>query len=219
MKLIFATGNKSKMREAGEILGEDFNIIPAAEAGVTEDIPETGKTLRANSLQKAQYLYDRCGENCFADDTGLEVDILGGAPGVRTARYASDGHDNKANMRKLLYEMSRAEHEASMAKSLGLNVKTSRAARFRTVITLILDGKKHFFDGTVEGQISLCEKGNGGFGYDPVFIPDMIPSEDGTLVPNEKKLAFAEMSEEAKNAISHRGRALRAMAEFLRNNQ
>lgn len=214
-KLIFATGNTSKLKEAGEILGGNVEIISAAEAGIKEDIPETGDTLRANSLQKAKYIWDRLGKDCFADDTGLEVDILGGEPGVRTARYAGEEHDSKANMRKLLSEMALSEHEASMARAFGLKTKTSRKARFRTVITLILGGEIHFFDGVVEGRISLAEKGEGGFGYDPVFIPDEIPSGDGSIVPNKDSLAFAEMSEEAKNAISHRGRALRAMAEFL----
>lgn len=205
MKLVFATGNIGKLREASEILGEGFELVSLAQVGVDEDIPETGNTLRANSLQKAQYLYDKLGCNCFADDTGLEVDALGGAPGVYTARYAGEGKDFNANMDKVLYELSVRESEAKMAESLGLKVKpVSRRARFKSVITLIINGEIKMFEGTLEGEISREKSGNGGFGYDPIFIADEFPG-----------MTLADISEEEKNAISHRGKALRAMAQWL----
>lgn len=208
MKLVFATGNAGKLREASEILGEGFELVSLAQVGVDEDIPETGKTLRANSLQKAQYLFDKVGCNCFADDTGLEVDALGGAPGVYTARYAGDDKDFNKNMDKVLYELSVLEGEAKMAASLGLKMKpVSRRARFKSVITLIINGEIKMFEGTLEGVISREKSGNGGFGYDPIFIADEFPGQ-----------TLADISEEEKNAISHRGKALRAMAEWLNNN-
>ena len=142
MKLVFATGNVGKLREASEILGEGFELVSLAEVGIHEDIPETGKTLRANSLQKAKYLYEKVGCNCFADDTGLEVDALGGAPGVYTARYAGDDKDFNKNMDKVLYELSVLESESRMAAALGLKTKpVSRRARFKSVITLIINGE------------------------------------------------------------------------------
>ena len=207
MKIVFATGNMGKLREAAEILGEGFELVTPASLGITEDIPETGNTLRANSLQKAQYLNEKCGCDCFADDTGLEVDALGGAPGVYTARYAGEDKDFNANMDKVLYELNVLECEAGMAASLGLKVKkVSRRARFKSVITIIIDGKAHFFDGTLEGVIAREKSGNGGFGYDPIFIADEYPS-----------LTLADITEEQKNEISHRGKALRAMAEWLKS--
>ena len=205
MKLIFATGNRGKLREAEEILGEGFELVTPEEVGLTGDIPETGTTIRANSLQKAQFIHERTGLNCFADDTGLEVDILGGAPGVETARYAGPERDSNANIDKLLTEMARREKEAAMARTNGLSTaNASRAARFRCCVTLLLDGKTYFFDGVMEGQIAKERHGNGGFGYDPVFIPE------------GRDVTAAELPEEEKNAISHRGKALRAMAEFLK---
>lgn len=205
MKLIFATGNRGKLREAAEILGEGFELVTPEEVGLTGDIPETGTTIRANSLQKAQFIHERTGLNCFADDTGLEVDILGGAPGVETARYAGPERDSNANIDKLLTEMARREKEAAMARTNGLSTaNASRAARFRCCVTLLLDGKTYFFDGVMEGQIAKERHGNGGFGYDPVFIPE------------GRDVTSAELPEEEKNAISHRGKALRAMAEFLK---
>lgn len=208
MKLVFATGNIGKLREASEILGEGFELVSLAQVGMTEDIPETGKTLRANSLQKAQYLYDKVGCDCFADDTGLEVDALGGAPGVYTARYAGEGKDFNANMDKVLYELSVCEKEAKMAEAMGLKVKpVSRRARFKSVITLIVNGEIKMFEGALEGEISRKKSGNGGFGYDPIFIADEYPG-----------MTLADITEEEKNAISHRGKALRAMAEWLKNN-
>ena len=207
MKIVFATGNKGKLREASEILGKGFELITPADLGLNEDIPETGNTLLANSLQKAQYLYDRFGCDCFADDTGLEVDALGGAPGVYTARYAGEGKDFNANMDKVLYELGVLESEANMAAGLGLHTKpVSRRARFKSVITLIVDGKKHFFEGTLDGVIAREKSGNGGFGYDPIFIADEYPCQ-----------TLADITEEQKNEISHRGKALRAMAAWLKS--
>ena len=209
MKIVFATGNKGKLREAAEILGDGFELSTPADFGITEDIPETGSTLMANSLQKAVYLYDRCGCDCFADDTGLEVDALGGAPGVYTARYAGEGKDFTANMDKVLYELQVAECEANMAAGMGLHVKkVSRRARFKSVITLIVHGQKKFFEGTLEGVIAREKSGNGGFGYDPIFIADEYPGQ-----------TLADISEEQKNDISHRGKALRAMAAWLKQNR
>ncbi len=205
MKIVFATGNPGKLREAQEILGKGFKLVTPAEAGIEEDIPETGNTLRANSLQKAQFIYDKTGMDCFADDTGLEVEILGGEPGVHTARYGGPQKNPADNIARLLSEMARREHEASVARSFGIDTpKATRKARFRTSVTLILNGEKHFFDGVMEGQIARRKAGKGGFGYDPVFIPDGYD------------VTAAEITEEQKNAISHRGKALRAMAEFLK---
>ena len=194
MKIVFATGNKGKLREAAEILGGGFALLSPAELGVTEDIEETGDTLKENSIIKADYIHARTGLDCFADDTGLEVDALGGAPGVHSARYATEGHDFEANIDKLLTELAKHPGEP-------------RTARFRSVVTLIWKGERHFFEGTLEGVIAPARKGDNGFGYDPVFIPDCYP--DRTV---------AELDDEAKNAISHRGKALRAMAEWLRAN-
>ena len=193
MKLTFATGNSGKLREASEILGEGFDLVSLADVGITEDIPETGETLRDNSIQKAQYLYERIGCDCFADDTGLEVDALGGAPGVYTARYAGEDKDFNKNMDKVLLELQGLEGEA-------------RKARFKSVITLIINGETHLFEGTLEGVIAHEKSGNGGFGYDPIFIADEYPG-----------LTLADITEEQKNEISHRGKALRAMAEWLKS--
>ena len=205
MKIVFATGNSGKLREASEILGEGFELVTPADFGIVEDIPETGNTLRANSLQKAQYLYEKCGCDCFADDTGLEVDALGGAPGVYTARYAGEDKDFNKNMDKVLYELQVLEGEAHMAAGLGLKTKpVSRRARFKSVVTLIIDGRIQMFEGTLEGEIAHAKSGNGGFGYDPIFIADEYPG-----------MTLADISEEQKNEISHRGKALRAMAAWL----
>ena len=193
-KIVFATSNSGKLREASEILGEGFQLVPLTEIGITEDIPETGDTLRENSLQKAQYVFDHCGCDSFADDTGLEVDALDGAPGVYTARYAGDDKDFNKNMDKVLYELER--------------VGGSRRARFKSVITLFIDGEPHFFEGTLEGEIAHEKSGNGGFGYDPIFIADEYPGQ-----------TLADISEEQKNDISHRGKALRAMAQWLQSHK
>ena len=209
MKIVFATGNKGKLREAAEILGEGFELTSLPDVGIYDDVPETGNTLRANSLQKARYVYENCGCDCFADDTGLEVDALGGAPGVYTARYAGDDKDFNKNMDKVLYELTRLESESKVAASMGLKMKPfSRRARFKSVITLMLGGKPHFFEGTLEGVIAHEKSGNGGFGYDPIFIADEFPG-----------MTLADISEEEKNNISHRGKALRAMAKWLSENK
>ena len=194
MKIIFATANRGKLREAGEILGERFTLLTPHDLGIDEDIPETGETLKENSIQKAMYLYERLGCDCFADDTGLEVDALGGAPGVHSARYAGEGHDFAANCRKLLHELEGVPYE-------------QRTARFKNVVTLIIDGQMHFFEGCLEGHIALERAGTEGFGYDPVFVPDDFP--DRTV---------AELGEAVKNQISHRGKSLRAMAAWLKEN-
>lgn len=198
MKLLFATANKNKLREAAEILGDMVQVISPSELNINADVEETGETLQDNSILKARTLYDLSGLDCFADDTGLEVEVLNGAPGVMTARYATCfpggalPHDSEANMNRLLEELS----EYSSPES--------RRARFRTVITLIYEGRQYCFEGIVSGTIAQGKAGNGGFGYDPIFIPDGFGGR-----------TMAEISEDEKNAISHRGRALRAMAEFL----
>lgn len=187
-EIIFATNNAHKLAEVQAVLGEGFRLLTPRECGITEDIPETQPTLEGNASQKAHYLFDRTGKNCFADDTGLEVYALGGAPGVHSARYASDGHDFDANNRLLLKNLE------------GI---TDRRARFRTVISLILDGQEYQFEGIVEGHISEHAAGVEGFGYDPLFIPDGFSK------------TFAEMTGDEKNGISHRGRAVRRLIEFL----
>ncbi len=189
-KLIFATNNAHKLGEVQALLGDAFTLVTLRECGITEDIPETADTLEGNALQKARYVYEKTGLDCFADDTGLEVDALGGAPGVHSARYATDGHDFAANNRLLLKNLE------------GI---TDRTARFRTVIALILDGVEYTFEGRVEGTIATAESGSEGFGYDPLFVPS------GEII------TFAQMSAEAKNAISHRGRAVAKLVNFLKD--
>lgn len=188
MKILFATNNAHKLSEVGAVLGPQFLLTTPREAGITEEIPEDCPTLEGNALQKARYIHSRTGLDCFADDTGLEVEALGGAPGVHSARYATDGHDFAANNRLLLKNLEGEEN---------------RRARFRTVIALILGGREYLFEGIVEGRIDTREAGCGGFGYDPLFIPDGFAK------------SFAEMSPEEKNAVSHRGRAVRKLADFL----
>ena len=162
-KIVFATGNRGKLREASEILGEGFELYTPMDFGLTDDIPETGTTLEENSLQKAEYIFERKGCDCFADDTGLEVEALGGAPGVYTARYAGESKDFGKNMDKVLSELEALETA---------DPSTTRRARFRSVVTLILDGKVHQFEGVMDGTIARGKSGRGGFGYDPIFIPD-----------------------------------------------
>ena len=188
MKLIFATNNAHKLREVAQVVGEKFELLTPRECGITEDIPEEQPSLEGNALQKARYIYERTGIDCFADDTGLEVDALGGEPGVRSARYATDGHDDEANKRLLLERMADKEN---------------RSAQFRTAVALIQGGKEYLFEGIVRGRITHAEMGDGGFGYDPLFVAEGYEE------------SFAQMSPEQKNAISHRGRAIRALAEFL----
>lgn len=188
-KLVFATNNPHKLEEIRAILGSKLEILSLADIGCDADIPETAETLEGNALIKAHYVYDNYKLDCFADDTGLEVDALHGLPGVHTARYAyPDRHDPEANMVKLL--------EA-------LRENNDRNARFRTVIALIEKGKEHLFEGVVEGVIACEKSGTQGFGYDPVFIPE----------GNSK--TFAELGEDIKNTISHRARAVQKLAEYL----
>lgn len=198
MKIVFATNNQHKLQEIREILGDQFEILSLADIGCHEDIPETGNTLEANAHQKAEYIFDHYHIDCFADDTGLEVDALGGAPGVHSARYAEGtDHNSEANMAKLLRE-------------LGDN--DNRKARFRTVISLIqMEGgnpvcsREYQFEGVVEGRIDREKHGSEGFGYDPVFIPEGYDK------------SFAELGEEIKNQISHRARAVKKLAEWLKS--
>lgn len=197
MKIVFATNNKHKLQEIRAILGSDFEIVSLADIGCYDEIPETGNTLEANAHQKAEYVFNHYHLSCFADDTGLEVDALDGAPGVHSARYAEGtDHDSEANMKKLLCE-------------LGDN--TNRKARFRTVISLILTEEgnsssyqEYLFDGEVKGHIAKEKHGNEGFGYDPLFIPDGYDK------------SFAELGEDIKNKISHRARAVAKLAKFLK---
>lgn len=187
-KLVFATNNAHKLEEVKQVVGNNFEIISLSDIGCFDDIEETGATLEENARIKVQYINEKYGYDCFGDDTGLEVDELNGAPGVYSARYAGEAHDAKANMKKLLHEMS------------GM---TDRKARFRTVIALTLDGKDYLFEGEIAGTIIEEEKGSAGFGYDPVFLPD---GYDKT---------FAELGTEIKNEISHRAIATKRLCSFL----
>lgn len=189
-QIIFATNNVHKLSEVQAVLGDRFRLVTLAECGITEEIPEDAPTLEGNALQKARYVHERTGVDCFADDTGLEVDALDGAPGVHSARYATDGHDFAANNRLLLRNLAGA---------------ADRSAHFRTVIALILDGREYLFVGRVDGRIAESEAGCGGFGYDPLFVPEGFDK------------TFAEMGADEKNAISHRGRAVRRLVEFLQS--
>ncbi len=224
MKLVFATGNKGKLREAAEILGPDYEIVSPEELGIFDEVEESGATFQENSIIKARYFYEKTGIDCFADDSGLEVDALGGAPGIYSARYASLGgtrddrpiamfpavdHNFDENIAKVYRELDRVREEARKAG----DPEPAMTARFRCVATLITGGEEHVFDGTIEGIIAPESSGSGGFGYDPIFIPTEDPDP---RFPFEKGLTLAQVSEEAKNAISHRGKALRLMAEWLR---
>ena len=188
MKILFATNNAHKLSEVQAVLGNAYTLLTPRDCGVEEEIPETCETLEGNASQKAHYLRDRTGMECFADDTGLEVEALGGAPGVHSARYATDDHDFAANNRLLLKN---------------LEGQKNRRARFRTVISLLLGDEEHLFEGVVEGRIIDHEAGHEGFGYDPLFIPDGYTK------------TFAEMSANEKNAVSHRARAVRKLAAYL----
>lgn len=186
-KAVLCTGNKGKVAELRALLPEKLELIDLDAVGLPADLPETGDTLEANALQKARYAHERCDLPCIADDTGLEVDALNGAPGVFSARYAGAARDPQANMDRLLTELA----------------GKGRMARFRTVIALIDDTGEQTFEGSVSGTITELPRGDGGFGYDPVFVP-----EGG-------KLTFAEMDKEAKNAISHRRRAVDKLVAYL----
>ena len=188
-ELIFATNNKHKLSEVRPMLEGKVLIHSLSEIGLDGDIPETADTLEGNALQKAQWVYERTGRDCFADDTGLEVDALGGAPGVYSARYAGEGCSFDDNMDKLLAALDGVEN---------------RKARFRTVICLLENGQPHYFEGRVEGRILTAKHGTEGFGYDPIFQPD------------DSGVPFAEMDMESKNRISHRGRAMVKLIDYLK---
>ncbi|MDR2906711.1 MAG: RdgB/HAM1 family non-canonical purine NTP pyrophosphatase [Bacteroidales bacterium] len=191
MTLIFATNNSHKLQEVREKLHTihpHIQVVSLSEIGFSADLPETGHTLQANALQKAQTLYDHVSQNCFADDTGLEIEALNGEPGVYSARYAGEPCSFEDNMNLVLSKMQG---------------QTNRKACFKTVIALILDGQVHYFEGRVDGQILTEKHGAEGFGYDPIFRPDGYTE------------TFAELPLDLKNQISHRGRALDAMVEWL----
>lgn len=187
-KLVFATNNAHKLEEIRAILGDRIEVLSLKDIHCDADIPETADTLEGNAALKAEYIYRNYGMDCFADDTGLEVEALGGAPGVYSARYAGSGHDSEANMKKLLAE---------------LNGVTDRKAQFRTAICLIEGGEKHLFEGIVKGEIIENKRGNSGFGYDPVFVPEGYAE------------TFAEMGNDEKNKISHRARAVQQLCAYL----
>jgi XTP/dITP diphosphohydrolase len=190
MKLVFATNNEHKLHEIQSMLGSRFQLLSLADIGCFEEIPETSNTLEGNASQKARFIFEKYGYNCFADDTGLEVEALNMAPGVYSARYAGPQRDSTDNMQKLLFELDKINN---------------RNARFRTVISFIMNGSETLFEGIVEGQILKEPRGKLGFGYDPVFQP------------NGFDVSFAEMELNDKNAISHRGRAFTKLINILNN--
>ena len=188
-KLVVATNNAHKLEEISAILGDEMELLSLKDINCHADIPETANTLEGNARQKAMYIYENYGMDCFADDTGLEVDALNGAPGVFSARYAGDGHDSEANMQKLLKE---------------LEGKGNRKAQFRTAICLIMEGKEYLFEGIVKGEIIAEKRGGAGFGYDPIFVPEGYEQ------------TFAELGNDIKNTISHRARAVEKLCKFLK---
>ena len=189
-KLVFATNNAHKLDEISSILGEKVELLSLKDIHCHVDIPETADTLEGNAMLKAEYIYKNYGLDCFADDTGLEVEALNGAPGVYSARYAgSEGNNAEANMQKLLQNMQGVQN---------------RKAQFRTAICLILDGKKHLFEGIVKGEIIKEKRGSSGFGYDPIFVPEGYTK------------TFAELGNETKNKISHRALAVEKLCRFLK---
>ena len=188
-KLVVATNNAHKLEEISAILGDEMELFSLKDINCHADIPETADTLEGNARQKALYIYENYGMDCFADDTGLEVDALNGAPGVFSARYAGDGHDSEANMQKLLKE---------------LEGKENRKAQFRTAICLIMEGKEYLFEGIVKGAIIEEKRGGAGFGYDPIFVPEGYNQ------------TFAELGNDIKNTISHRARAVEKLCKFLK---
>ena len=191
MKLVFATNNKHKLDEVKAIVGDRVEILSLNDIGCHDDIPETADTLQGNALIKARYIYEKYGVDCFADDTGLEVEVLKGEPGVYSARYAGEKCDSEANMLKLLHN---------------LTGKSNRNAQFRTVFALIINGEENLFNGIVKGTISEEKMGDSGFGYDPIFIPEGFSE------------SFAQMSSEMKNSISHRFRATEKLSKYLKEN-
>ena len=189
MRLVFATNNRHKLEEVRDILGSGVEVLSLSDIGCNDDIPETADTLQGNALIKARHIYNKYNVNCFADDTGLEVEALDGAPGVLSARYAGDGHDSEANMNKLLQN---------------LTGENNRRAQFRTVIALIIKGEENTFDGIVKGEITEEKRGDSGFGYDPIFIPEGFSK------------SFAQMTNDEKNCISHRFRATEKLNDYLK---
>jgi len=188
-KIVFATNNQHKLSEIREILGNDFEIVSLKELGFEEEIPETGETLAENASQKSYHIHNLFGMDCFSDDTGLEVEALGGAPGVYSARYAGENCSYDDNVNKLLKELGNSQN---------------RKAAFKTVISLIINGKEFRFEGKVDGTITADKRGSGGFGYDPVFLPDGFTQ------------TFSEMDTAIKNKISHRGKATAKLVDFLK---
>jgi XTP/dITP diphosphohydrolase len=189
-KLVFATNNDHKLTELRQILPPEFELLSLNDIGCTDDIPETGTTLEDNSTQKSFYIWNKYGINCFADDTGLEIEAIGNEPGIYSARYAGDDRSATANMLKVLEKMAG---------------ETNRKARFRCVISLVIDGKEKQFEGIVEGKLLTERQGKAGFGYDPIFVP------------NGYNHSFAEMPADDKNRISHRGRAVMKLVDYLKN--
>lgn len=187
-KFVFATNNAHKLEEVTAILGDKVEVLSMKDIRCTADIPETADTLAGNALLKARFIYENYQMDCFADDTGLEVEALDGAPGVYSARYAGDAHNSEANMKKLLHDLEGVEN---------------RKARFRTVFALIIDGKEHLFEGIINGEITKTRRGASGFGYDPIFIPEGYTQ------------TFAEMGNPLKNKISHRALATNKLCNFL----
>jgi XTP/dITP diphosphohydrolase len=189
MKLVFATSNENKAKEIQSLIPNVIQILSLHDIQCSEDIPETQSTIEGNASQKAFYVYEKYHQNCFADDTGLEVESLNGKPGVISARYAGESRDANANMDKVLQELS---------------LKENRKARFKTVISLVINGKEQQFEGVVDGVILSEKRGDSGFGYDPIFLPDGYD------------LSFAEMDLSTKNKISHRAKAVNKLVEYLR---
>jgi XTP/dITP diphosphohydrolase len=189
-KLIFATNNKHKLREVSDILKDKIELLSLSDIHCNVDIPETSNTIPGNAKLKAQYVKEHYQLNCFADDTGLEIDALNGAPGVYSARYAGESKDSEANIQKVLKE---------------LEGKTNRKAQFRTVIALIYNEQEYLFEGIIKGEIIKEKRGNSGFGYDPIFVPEGYND------------TFAEMGDEIKNKISHRAIAVEKLCNFLKN--
>jgi XTP/dITP diphosphohydrolase len=189
MKLVFATNNKHKLEELQAILGDHFTLLSLKDIECFDEIPEEQPTLEGNASQKAYYIYDKFGMNCFADDTGLEIEALNGEPGVFSARYAGEDKNSEANMNKVLDKLAKINE---------------REARFRTVISLVIDGEEKQFEGIVNGEILKEKRGDSGFGYDPIFKPKGFDQ------------SFAEMGLDDKNKISHRGRAVQKLVDYLK---
>lgn len=189
MKLVFATNNKNKIKEINNLIGDSIELLSLADINCHEDIPETADTIAGNALQKANYVFGKYGYNCFADDTGLEIDSLNGEPGIYSARYAGPQRDSNDNMDKVL---------------VNLEEKPNRNAHFKTIIALIINGKESLFEGVAKGEITKHKSGSKGFGYDPIFKPEGFNA------------TFSEMSLEEKNKISHRAKAIKKLVNWLK---